>query len=106
MVTQSMVAARVWALEASAYRALVEAAAAGGLRAAAPGPRMARRGSPGSVAVVPVRGYIGPRASWLTTYFGGTSLDALVAEVRRAVPDRHVEAVVLDVDSPVGDAQG
>ena len=64
-------------------------------------PKPSRR-TPGGVMVLPVRGTIMPRADWLMDFSGGTSLQALKQEVRKAAADPDIKAIVLDIDSPVG----
>ena len=104
MLTQAWLRSQLWALLPERYAALAEAVAAGGLQAAPPSPRSSR--SSGSVAVVPIRGFIAPRSSPMLSWFGGTGVDAVVDQVRRAVADSSVQAIVLDVDSPGGEVAG
>jgi signal peptide peptidase SppA len=65
------------------------------------GPRSA-----GTVAVLTVRGLIGPRYDAEIAYFGGTPLDLLAGRFRVAVADPDVKAIVLDIDSPGGSVIG
>lgn len=58
------------------------------------------------VAVVPLFGTIMPRANLLTQFSGGTSAAQFIAEVRTAVEDDSVSAVVIDVNSPGGAVTG
>ena len=104
MLTHSWLRSQLWALLPERFAALAEAVAAGGLQAAPVSPRTSR--SSGAVAVVPIRGFIAPRSSPMLSWFGGTGVDQVVAEVRRAVADSSVQAVVLDVDSPGGEVAG
>lgn len=60
----------------------------------------------GSVAVIPVHGVLTPRASWMTEVSGMTSTQQLSDWIRTAVADKDVSAIVLDTDSPGGDAKG
>jgi len=60
----------------------------------------------GAVAVLPVYGVIEHRSDWMTELFGGTSVDGLRAQLRDALADPAVRAVVLDVDSPGGTVAG
>lgn len=53
-------------------------------------------------AVVPMIGTIFPRASMINASTGGTSLDALLHDVRVAEANPDVERIVLLVDSPGG----
>jgi signal peptide peptidase SppA len=90
------------------------AAAAAPLQAnlQAPAPLAARtlpssKKSGGLVAVVPIQGAIEKRSSFFSWFFGsGCSTDALTDQIRQAVNDPNVSAIVLDVDSPGGDVSG
>ena len=56
----------------------------------------------GSVAVIPLFGTIMPRANLMTEMIGGTSVAQWVEQVRAAVNNPDISAVVIDVDSPGG----
>jgi signal peptide peptidase SppA len=57
----------------------------------------------GGVAVLPLRGLITPRASFFSILFGGgAGLDSFRSQLREAVGDDDIAAIVLDVDSPGG----
>lgn len=58
------------------------------------------------VRVIPVFGVIEKRMNLFSAISGGTSTDLLAKEIRRAVDDPVVKAIVLDVDSPGGSAFG
>lgn len=58
------------------------------------------------VAVVPVRGELVNRGSWLDAFSGITSYERLSANLRAAAADSAVRAIVLDMDSPGGEAAG
>jgi HK97 family phage major capsid protein len=58
--------------------------------------------STGGVAVIPVTGVLVPKANLMTEISGGTSLEQLTADLRDAVADDTVSAIVLDIDSPGG----
>ena len=60
----------------------------------------------GSIAVIPISGEIWPKANWITEIFGGTSIERLRAQFRRALADETVRAIVLRVDSPGGVVDG
>lgn len=60
----------------------------------------------GTVAVLPVQGVLTPRASWMTEVCGMTSTQQLGQWINQAVADKDVTAIVMDVDSPGGDAKG
>jgi capsid assembly protease len=62
--------------------------------------------SGGSVAVIPVYGLIMHRPSMDMSGPGGTSCQVLSRQIRAAVDDPNVSAIVLDVDSPGGDTDG
>lgn len=62
--------------------------------------------SSGSVAVIPVYGMISHRASMMSEFSGGTSTESLAAQIRQAVNDPNVRAIVMDFDSPGGDVDG
>ncbi len=58
------------------------------------------------VATIPVRGELVNRGSWLNSLSGLTSYDALKGALQAAASDPRVERVVLDIDSPGGEAAG
>lgn len=58
------------------------------------------------VAVVPVVGPIFRRANMLTEVSGATSTEMLARDFRAALDDPAVKAILLDVDSPGGEASG
>ena len=65
--------------------------------------------APGAVAVIPVMGVLMQRPDAFDEWLGlslGTTYQRFVDAVRRAVADETVKAIVLDVDSPGGDAMG
>lgn len=68
------------------------------------GPRQRRPASQaqGPVAVLPLYGVLIPRATLLSDVSGATSLQQFTAELRDALNDPQVTAVVIDVDSPGG----
>jgi signal peptide peptidase SppA len=102
---------RLWFIHEPWLRA---AAAAAQLRAdlPAPAPQAARtlpssKKGGGMVAVIPIQGAIEKRSSFFSWFFGsGCSTDALTDQIRQAVADPNVSAIVLDVDSPGGDVSG
>lgn len=98
-----------WAIEESAYRALLPRIAAhltGHAVADVEAASRPRATAAGAVAVISLMGPITQRASWLTEAFGGTGLDRFSADVRRAAADPTVKAIVLNVDSPGGSVFG
>lgn len=58
------------------------------------------------VAIVPITGPIFRRANLLTEYSGGTATGLLAQDVRAALDDPAVGAVLLVVDSPGGEVTG
>lgn len=60
----------------------------------------------GDVAVIRLSGFITQKANMWTELFGGTSTEGLAAEVRAAMSERSIGAVLLDVDSPGGTVVG
>lgn len=58
------------------------------------------------VAIIPVTGPIFPRANMMTEMSGATSLSVLATDLRTALDDPNVSAVVMDIDSPGGVAFG
>ena len=58
----------------------------------------------GAVAVIPLRGLITPRGSFLSLLFGGGAggLQGFRAMLRDAVADDDIAAVLIDIDSPGG----
>lgn len=60
----------------------------------------------GAVAVIPVYGMIMHRPSMDLSGPGGASCEGLTQQLRQAVNDPNVSAIVLDVDSPGGDVDG
>jgi len=58
------------------------------------------------VAVVPVFGPIFPRATMLNSSAGGTSLDAILRDLRVAMADGDVERIVMVFDTPGGVVSG
>ena len=64
-------------------------------------------GASGSVAVIPIYGLIMHRGSGFEMSGpGGTSCESLSQQIREAVNEANVKAIVLDVDSPGGDVDG
>lgn len=62
----------------------------------------------GAVAVIPVYGVIGPKASAFerASSGGGTGIDALTQTFRAALADSGISAIVFDIDSPGGSVFG
>jgi len=62
--------------------------------------------SVGDIAVIRLSGFITQKPSLFTMLFGGTSAEMLAAEVRAAMAEPSIGAVILDVDSPGGSVFG
>lgn len=88
--------------------ALIEKRASGEIKAedfqvAATRPRAAKSGS---VALIPVHGVISQRMNMLSDFSGGVSTELLADDIKAAVNDESVKAIVLDIDSPGGSVYG
>lgn len=59
-----------------------------------------------SVAVIPVYGILAHRAGLMQDFSGGASYETFQAQLREAVRDPDVGAIVLDIDSPGGTVAG
>lgn len=64
------------------------------------------RKSVGSVAVIPLSGFLTQKPSLFSMMFGGTSVQGFARETLAALADPSVGAVVMDVDSPGGEVFG
>lgn len=71
--------------------------------AAAPRPRAT---SKGAVAVLPLYGVISQRMDLMTQISGGTSTERFSRDLKQAVDDPGIKAIVIDVDSPGGSVFG
>jgi signal peptide peptidase SppA len=60
----------------------------------------------GGVAIIPVIGSLVNRGAWIGARSGMTSYEGLAAQVRDARYDPKVKAIMLDLDSPGGEATG
>jgi capsid assembly protease len=58
-----------------------------------------------TVAVLPLHGPIVPRADVLSETSGLTSVEAFQADFRAALADPNVSSILIDIDSPGGDAR-
>jgi signal peptide peptidase SppA len=59
------------------------------------------------VAVIPVYGIIGPKAAeFQNTSTDGTGIDSLTSQLRAAIANPEVKAIVMDFDSPGGSVYG
>lgn len=60
----------------------------------------------GGVAIIPVIGSLVNRGAWIGARSGMTSYEGLAAQIRDARTDPKVKAIMLDIDSPGGEATG
>ena len=60
----------------------------------------------GAIAVLPIHGVIEHRPSLFGALMGGTSVEAIAADLEDAMADPDISAIVLDVDSPGGGVTG
>jgi len=58
------------------------------------------------VALIPVYGVLDKRMNLLADFSGGTSYEVVGAQLREALADPRVQAILLDVDSPGGSVDG
>lgn len=92
----------IWAIIPDRLRAAISLAAA--IEDYAATPRLPK--VQGTVAVLPVHGFISQRGGPFDDLFGGTSVDRMAATVDRAMADPQISAIVFDVDSPGGSVNG
>lgn len=72
--------------------------------AAANGPRQVR--TTGNVGVIPIYGFIAPRSTLMSSFSGGTSVEAIRSAFRSAMADDQVGSILFDIDSPGGYTDG
>lgn len=60
----------------------------------------------GGVAIVSVIGSLVNRGAWIGAYSGATSYEGLGAQIDDALNDPSVHSILLDIDSPGGEATG
>lgn len=60
----------------------------------------------GNTAIVPIVGSLVNRGSWIGSNSGMTSYEGLAAQLREAADDPDVASILLDIDSPGGEATG
>src|SRR3990167_8798256 len=105
--TRAMLA-QPWAILPTALQGILNRIEASQPPFAAVTPRSAAR-QPGAIAVLPLMGIIHQRRSAMEDMFGisiGTSTEAFAAQLRAAVADPAVKAIVIDADSPGGTVPG
>jgi ClpP class serine protease len=61
---------------------------------------------PGGVALLPVNGVVSRYATMFSAICGGTSTQILARDFNAALNDPSVKSIVLNIDSPGGDANG
>ncbi|MFZ1427177.1 MAG: S49 family peptidase [Geminicoccaceae bacterium] len=71
-----------------------------------PQQRRPYRVTPAGIAVLPVLDTLVRRGSWLDAMSGLTSYDSIRSKLRTALADGAVRGILLDVDSPGGEAGG
>lgn len=107
-----LMAASVWAMERTRLDALW-AFAREASRTGADPPTIAaamtsetRAMGTSAVVMIPVMGELWPRENLFTYFFGGASVERIRAQVRTALADETVKAIVLKFDSPGGLVDG
>jgi signal peptide peptidase SppA len=60
----------------------------------------------GSVAVIPITGCITQKSDYYSWWYGGTSVERLLASFRQYQNDPAVSAIVFDIESPGGEVYG
>jgi signal peptide peptidase SppA len=60
----------------------------------------------GAIAVLPLRGTIGPRMNMMMHYSGGTSIEEFSEVFAKMAADPQIKAIVLSIDSPGGSSYG
>ncbi len=58
------------------------------------------------IAIIPVRGPLFKRANLMTTHYGATSYESVLKDLYQMLESPLVKAIVLDIDSPGGEANG
>ncbi len=92
---------KIETLAAAYLRGELELPAAAARSAA---PRTKRREANGKIAVLPIQGILVQRRTWLSWLFEETSSEQFKEEFNAAVADPEISGIVLDVDSPGGEA--
>ncbi len=60
----------------------------------------------GNIAIVKIRGPLTKNLTFMSFFFGGTSVEMIRRAINAAAGDKDVETIVLDVDSPGGSVDG
>lgn len=70
------------------------------------GGRIAMTRAASGIALITIEGTLVNRGAWLNTYSGMTSYEGIAAQVGEASADPEIKAIILDLDSPGGEATG
>ena len=62
--------------------------------------------TPEGVAIIPVAGVLSRRFDWLAAACGWTTYEGLAATLDRVMSDQRARAILFDIDSPGGEADG
>jgi capsid assembly protease len=111
------VAGEIWALERGKLEAVAQFLAfkaRGGqfseteieARIGPPRAQLNEPAAPGAIAVLPVHGVLAQRMNIVLNISGGTSMQMLAADLRAALADSAIKAIILDFDSPGGTVSG
>ena len=60
----------------------------------------------GNLAIIKIRGPLTKNLTFMSFFFGGTSIELIRRAINAAAGDKDVETIVLDVDSPGGSVDG
>lgn len=60
----------------------------------------------GASAIIPIQGELVNRGAWIGASSGLTSYEGIKSQISTAVADPRVEAIILDMESPGGEATG
>lgn len=96
----------VWALQPAVLRQIRAFLAGDATARAAIATSPAPARNQGVVAVIPIRGVLDRRSSWLSELFGGSSVESIRGALRAALADGEVKGIILDIDSPGGAVAG
>jgi signal peptide peptidase SppA len=83
-----------------------EAAGHAGLVARPPGPTRQSTPTGGTIAIIPLMGFMSYRPGLFSLVFGGTSTAQFTAEIRRAGADTSISTIFIPSDSPGGSVDG
>lgn len=70
------------------------------------GPRKPYRTTPDGIAIIQILGSLVNRGSWIDAFSGVTSYETIKFKIGAASKDPDVTSIVLDIDSPGGEAIG